>query len=668
MIPLLPIVIFGISGAILLGKEHLDKKKLKKEKSKIRTNKVKNINALLETQKITEDAKEITRYLKTSSTGLILAVSGSLFYSPLLLASIPFIAYGSIPIIKDSYTSLIKNKEAHISQIDTIVVVSSITSGFIVISAAIDLLYYGSLSFVNRTKNKSRKKLITIFDQKNIDVWILKNDIEISIPIEKVAVGDYIVIRAGEIIPIDGIIAKGNVTIDQHILTGESQPIEKQVGDEVFAMSTLLSGNLVIRVVKTGNETIAAKITDVINNTDNYEELLLTRGDKIANKTVCPSYGIAGLSLVTGHPHAIVMALNSNFSEVIRLSSPISMLNYMELASNNDLLIKDGRSLELLQSINTVIFDKTGTLTLEQPHIGNIYTYGRWSENDILQYAASAEQKQVHPIGKAILSKAKEYNLELYEIDEASYQIGYGISVNFNKNNILVGSYRYMEQLDVTINDDISLIQKNSIEKGYSLIYISINGVLSGILELKPTIRPEAYNVIQKLKKRGLEVYILSGDNISAVKYIADELEVENFIAETLPEDKANVIESLQEDGDKICFIGDGINDSIALKKATVSISFNNASSVAIDTAQIILLKEDLTFLLNAFDISKEFANNQKLGLGSIVALSGISMTGAVFFSLTLQTTMIFYLGSIVSGLGISMLPKLKNKNKNKNK
>jgi heavy metal translocating P-type ATPase len=669
MIPIIPLVIFGASVTTLLFKEHLSNKTSKKNIKSLHRDdalsptRQNSIQQLLQTQRIAEEKTEIKKHLGISVLSGTLAVTGTFVYPSLLLISLPLIAYSSMPIFKDAYTAGIKQKKAHITQIDAVSIVIGIGSGLITLSALTNIVYFGSLFFLNRTKNTNRNQLINLFDNQQLShVWVVRDNVEISVPLDQIHIGESIIVQSGETIPVDGVIIEGSATIDQQVLTGESQAAEKQKDDTVFAMTFLLSGRLVIRVIKTGNETIAATITDILNRTENYETLLLTRGEKIANKTVMPTYAIAGISMLTVNPHAMLVTLNSNFSEVIRLSSPLSMLNYIQLASDHGLMIKDGRSLELLKSIDTVVFDKTGTLTLDQPHISNIDCYGDYTEDEILQWAASVEQKQTHPVARAILAKAKEKGLTLQSFDEASYQMGYGIRACLQEHDILVGSYRYMQQSAIEMDESILSVRHHHQEKGYSEIYVAINGQLGGILELQPTIRPEAQAVVTALQQQGMTVYILSGDHSSAVRYLANSLGIEHFIAEALPEDKARVIDELQSAGRNVCFIGDGINDAIALKKATVSISLKQASSVATDAAQIILINEDLRGLLTAFDLAHKFSSNQKIGLGSIGAISVLSMTGAVFLNFTVQSTLLLYNLSVLLGFSTSMFPWLEQK------
>jgi len=343
--------------------------------------------------------------------------------------------------------------------------------------------------------------------------------------------------------------------------------------------------------------------------------------------------------------------------ENMKIIIPLSVLNFLNIASTNHILIKDGRAIELLGLVDTIVFDKTGTLTQEQPHIEKLYTLNGYEENELLTYTAAAEQKQTHPIAKAILQFARDRGLHLPQLGDAKYEVGYGIKVNISNKLIRVGSSRFMEMEGIAIPEEISNIMLHCHEYGYSLILIAIDEQLGGAIELHATIRPEVKGIINELRQRHFSMYILSGDHEKPTKALAGELGIDNYFAEVLPENKARLIEQLQQEGKVVCFVGDGINDSIALKKAHVSISLRGASTIAKDSAQIILMDHSLNKLVQVFDIAHALDTNLDTGLITTIA-PGIMAIGSVFllqFGLVAAT--ILYLISIVLGVGNSMLP-----------
>ena len=454
-----------------------------------------------------------------------------------------------------------------------------------------------SAKLVMQTKDKSIKELSNLFGEQTRSVWLLQDGVEIEIAFEDVKVGDVVVVSAGEMIPVDGVITIGTGSVDQRMLTGESQPVEKGVGEEVFAATTLLTGKLQVEVQKAGKDAVAAQIGEIWSQTADYRTSVETRGEQLSNKAVLPTLGTGALALVTLGPISATAILLSNFSDAIQLASPLSTLNFLHLASKDGILIKDGRALEGLKTIDTVVFDKTGTLTLDEPHVGEIHITGRYSADELLTYAAAVENKQSHPVARAIMAAARQKNLELPAMDQASYQVGYGIKANINGHWVWVGSERFMHAENIAVPASIKSQQEQSHDMGHTLIMVAIDHELCGAISLYPTIRPEAREVVQQLKARGLSLCIISGDHERPTKALANELGIEQYFAETLPEDKASLIGQLQEEGRSVCFIGDGINDTIALKRANVSVSLSGATSAAMDTAQIIMMDGQLVHL-----------------------------------------------------------------------
>ncbi|MFK5970432.1 MAG: heavy metal translocating P-type ATPase [Candidatus Marithrix sp.] len=609
---------------------------------------------------INEDNRQNKHYLSFSIISLGLATTGALFYNPLTLISIPILLYVSSPIFQEGFVGIIKDKKLNIAIIDSISIIGGVITGYYFFSALSNVIFYSAKTILNKTRNSTKKNLINVFAEQPRSVWVLKDGIEIEVSLDELKEGDIVVVNAGEVIPVDGLIVEGIATVDQHALTGEAQPYEKIIDDNVLAATIVLTGCIHIQVEKTGADTIAVQIGEILNSTAEFELSLQTKSEEFATKTVIPTLITGTLALVTLGTYRGIAVLSSNFSEVIRLTSPFSMLNFLNIAAKNSILIKDGRSLELLNKIDTVVFDKTGTLTLEQPHVGNIYTCNGIQENELMTYAAAAEYRQNHPIAKAILQAADD--LDIPSIDESQYEIGYGIKVKVNNKLIRVGSIRFMEMEQISIPTEIEELEVNSHAQGYSTIFVAIDQQLGGMLELCPTIRPEAKQIIEKLKKRNLSIYIISGDHENPTKQLAEDLGINNYFANTLPQDKAKLIEQLQQEGKSVCFVGDGINDSIALKMATVSISLRGASTAATDIAQIILMDKTIKQLDFLFKLGQEFKFNITAGLAGTTVSALLCMGGIFFLQFGIPASFIFYNVTAAAGMGNSLLPLLKHK------
>lgn len=595
------------------------------------------------------------------SWGLIVTTStAALLASPLLtFLNVIGLFYLHITLFKKALAAIFIERKARIEVIDFIAFLTAISLRYYVLSAIGATMYYGAEKLKLLTEHKSKQSIVDVFGQHQAFVWVVRGETEVQIPFESLTVDDIVVVNAGEIIPADGIVVKGIASVDQHLLTGEAQLLEKTVGEKVFAVTVVLSGTLRIQVEKTGQETIAAKMGEVLQNTSEFINFVESKGQEIADKSVVPylllslgAYPLVGFEGTTA-------LLYSDFFVNMRLMTPIGMLNFLHTASQEGILIKDGRSLELLRDIDTVIFDKTGTLTLEQPQVHAIYPVHDFEENQLLLYAALAEYRQTHPIAKAILQAAADRHVSITLLSEAAhYKIGYGITVRIKQQLIQVGSERFMEMEGIDIPAEFSRHDLFDRESGHTWVYVAVDRRLAGVIELQSTLRPEVKEIIQLLKQRNLSVYIISGDHSKPTQTIANLLGVDHYFAEVLPKRKAELVEHLQAQGKRVCFVGDGINDAIALKKANVSISLRGATTVATDSAQIVLMDESLKKLPTVFEIGHRFQDNLHHLLTAVVVPSLLGIGGVFFASFRIPVIMALYSVSTISGILVAMLPR----------
>ena len=603
--------------------------------------------------------QQINRNLVVATAAMGLATAGAVVYPPLSLLSVPFTLYTCIDIFKVTYKALFKEHRLRAIVLDAATVVGALATQYYVVGALNSWLYYLGQRLLLRTQDNSRKSLINVFGQQPRFVWLLRDGVEVQTPVEALRLGDMIVVNAGEMIPVDGYITDGVASIDERMLTGKAQPAEKGMGGRVFAATLVLAGHICVQVEKTGAETATAQIGPILDHTADFLSSVETKGQEIADRSVLPTLGIGALAFSTLGSVSAVAVISANFSEVLRIAAPLAMLNFLNLASRDGILVKDGRAMELLNQVDTIVFDKTGALTLEQPHVGNIYPLNGMSENDLLILAAAAETKQTHPIARAILQAANERKLLFPEIDEVQYEVGYGIKVNVADKVIRVGSARFMALEGIASPDEIRTLQEYSPEQGYSFVYVGIDDDLGGAIELHPTLRLEAKATIRKLKQRNLSTVIISGGGEKPTKKLAEELGTDRYFAEVLPEDKATLVEGLQQEGKSICFVGDGINDAIALKKAQVSISLRGVSTIATDVAQIILMDESLNQLDQAFELAQNLNANFKISLATTFG-PGLLIVGGVFFlDFRILSAAIVYHLSLVSSVANAMAPWL---------
>jgi heavy metal translocating P-type ATPase len=517
-------------------------------------------------------------------------------------------------------------------------------------------------------ENQSRNNLISLFQLQPDTVWIRVDEVEVEIPFDALKIGDTLVLHAGQIVPVDGKILTGVATIDQHMLTGEAQPVEKLVGDEVLASTMVISGRVDVRVEKTSAETTAGQIAAILNRAAQNSKPLGVSTMAVADRLALPTVALSLTSMPFIGLDGAVSLIGANTTTASYLSGSLSMLNYLNIAARNRILVKEAGALENLGHANTIVFDKTGTLTIEQPHVALIYRFGEMDERQILTFAAAAEARQTHPIARAILTAASDAGLVLPAIDEAHYEVGYGLKVRLVNGEdhqiadqplVRVGSARYMAMEGIRIPEDVDSLTSGSHAEGHSLVMIAVGDELVGCLELKPTVRPEARKVIQGLRDYGLDLYIISGDQEAPTRKLAEDLGMTGYFANVLPEGKAALVEKLQAEGRKVCFIGDGINDAIAMRQAQVSVSLRGATTVATDTAQIILMEGNLDQLLYLFTLAKEFGGNLKLNIRYTSGISITAISGILFAGFSFYATEIFYSMALLGGMGIALKPLL---------
>lgn len=604
----------------------------------------------------------INKRIKLSVATVCVTTVGVFLFKPAVWVGSIAILYLTYGHFKGGVTDLWRKRKATVQVLDMIAIVGLIAAGYIWMASVSILLMQCSLKLTLRTEDRSRKMIGDLFGKQPRSVWILVDGQEVEIPFDLLAAGDLLVVHAGQMIPADGVIASGTAAVDQHVLTGEAQPAERAVGDLVFATTTLLSGQITVRVDKTGAETTAARIRDLLANTVDFREALQARWQDAAEKTVLPTLAVALGAWALLSSRSALAVLNSNYTVAMKVFSPLEMLNFLQRGAKNGILIKDGRSLETLGKVDTVVFDKTGTLTLTMPEVKKVHGFGAGlSHDEVLSHAAAAEYKQSHPIAQAILEEASRRNLPLWPIEDARYEIGYGIQANIGGRLTRVGSARYMRMQGISIPPEASADLADAQASGASVVYVAVGDQAAGAIELQPKLRPEAREVVAELKQMGLQLYIISGDNAAPTKALATDLGIDDYFSEVLPQDKSQLVEGLQTSGRHVCFIGDGINDAIALKSAAVSVSLRGASSLATNTAQIILMDESLKQLTHLFELADDYNANLRTLLTTTFVPSLASLAGIFFLGTGTPVAILLFNISMFAGLANAVWPALKD-------
>jgi Cu2+-exporting ATPase len=565
-------------------------------------------------------------------------------------------AYTSIPTFKGARAVIVEEKRLGVDVLDAIVVLGCLGTMQIFPGAVLCWCLSFGRVLVKKTQDNSKKLLLNAFGKQPRYVWLYRDGAEVQVALDRLQAGDTIVVNTGEVVPVDGIIAEGLAMIDQHALTGESTPAEKGVGDRVYASTLLVAGKILVSVEKSGSETASAKISQILNDTAGYKLSSQHKGERLADKAVIPTLSIGAVGLATMGPGGAVAVLNSDFGTGIRMAAPLAMLSSLALCASKGILVKDGRALELMNEIDTVLFDKTGTLTRERPEVGRVIAGRGFTEEEILLFAAAAEKRFHHPIALAILHKAKELLLELPVTDDTQYRVGYGITVQIHGRTIRVGSKRFMELEGLPMSQEVRDALENAHDEGHTMVMVGVDNQVGGAIELCAAVRPEVGDIVKGLRRRGIKhIAIISGDHEAPTRKLAESLGMDRYFAQVLPADKADYVEKLQKEGKKVCFVGDGINDSIALKKANVSISLRGASSIATDTAHIVFMEQGLSKLCDLRDISRDLDRNVKRSW-TMILVPNIACIAGVFtmgfgIMVSVLTNNVAAIGALANGM-----------------
>ena len=597
-------------------------------------------------------------HLPACTASLPLAAMAQFAVPALLPVAAVVFAYTSIPTFREARHVLFEEKRLGVDVLDAIVVIGCLGTMAIFPGAVLCWCLSFGRVLVKRTQDNSKKLLLNAFGKQPRHAWLYRDGAEVQVPLDRLQKGDIIVVNTGEVVPVDGHVVEGMAIIDQHALTGESTPAEKGVGDRVFASTVMVAGKMFVSVETSGSDTASAKISQILNDTAGYKLASQHKGEVLADKAVIPTLTIGAIGLATMGPAGAVAVLNSDFGTGIRMAAPLAMLSSLALCAHKGILVKDGRALELMNEVDTVLFDKTGTLTRERPEVGRIIAANGWDEAEILGFAAAAERKFHHPIALAILHKAQELEIALPPTDDTRYKVGYGITVEIEGHTVRVGSKRFMEMEGISLPLEVHEALDEAHREGYTMVMVGVDDHLGGAIELQASVRPEVRDIIQGLRRRGVKHNaIISGDHEAPTKKLAESLGMDRYFAQVLPADKADYVAKLQKEGGKVCFVGDGINDSIALKKANVSISLRGASSIATDTAHIVFLEEGLAKLCDLRDIARDLDHNVKRSWSMILAPNIACIVGVFTMGFGIMASVVTNNVAALAALANGVLP-----------
>ena len=572
------------------------------------------------------------------------------------LATTPIMLVAGVPYIRSAWASFKK----HNSNMDTLVALGTLVAYFYSLVALFTGLpvYFESAAFIlffillgavfeEKMRKNTSQAVEKLLDLQAKTAEVLRDDVYVQIPLEQVKVGDLIRVRPGEKIAVDGIVLEGETSIDESMVTGESIPVDKSVGDAVIGSTINNSGTIIFRAEKVGSETMLAQIVDFVKKAQTSRAPIQDLTDRISGIFV-PAVVILGLltfwiwfvflgeSFVTSLLYGVAVLIIA-CPCALGLATPTALMVGTGRSAKMGILLKNGTVLQEIQKVQTVVFDKTGTLTEGKPVVTDVIG----DEREVLSLAASLEDVSQHPLAQAIVNRASELGISLYPVENFQALHGKGVTGIINDKQVLLGNAKLLA--DLTIPHDyqerFDLLEKEA----KTVVFLSVDGQLKGLIALQDVPKENAKEAIAKLKKRGLRTVMLTGDNAGVAHAIAEQIGIEEVIANVLPEEKAHEIHKLQKNG-KLAFVGDGINDAPALSVADVGIAMGSGTDIAIESADLVLTTNNLLGLARAFDMSKKTFNRILLNLfwASIYNLIGIPIAAGVF-----------------SGLGLVLNPEL---------
>ena len=478
----------------------------------------------------------------------------------------------------------------------------------------------------------------------NIDtVWLVRDDgTEITYPLADIKKGDKVKIHMGDMIPVDGKIVDGEGMINESSMTGEPLAVHKDIGKTVNAGTVLEEGNIVIEVYSVDQDTRLNNIVELIENSENLKAETESKAVELANSLVPYSFVLTFLTyLFTRDSTKALSVLMVDFSCAIKLTTPLSIISAMREASDNRMMIKGGKFIEKFATADTIVFDKTGTLTHASPKVVDVIPTGNYTRDEVLKMSACIEEHFAHSIAKAIVKQAEAEGLNhKEEHSEVEYIVAHGIATRYNDKRAVIGSKHFLfEDEKVEITEEQKKLIDEKVKEN-SVIYLAIDNKLEGLICINDPVRDEAKDVITRLKTMGIEnIIMLTGDSESGARSIAESIGITNYKSQVLPEDKANIIEGLKEEGKTIIMVGDGINDSPALAAADVSVSMKNSSDIAREVADISLLSDNLYDLITLRILSRKMLDKINSNYHKIVGINGTLIALGILGIITPSTS-----------------------------
>lgn len=568
--------------------------------------------------------------------------------------------------IYDGLVCLFKRRKLEVPVLDaTAITVSLLTGDHKTASSVMFLLGIGDL-LEEWTHKKSVDDLARSMALKSDKVWVYKNGTEVQVPIHQIIPGDQISVRMGNMIPFDGTVISGAALVNQAALTGEAIPVEKKEGSYAYAGTVIEEGDIILQVEKASGATRYEKIIKMIEDSEQLKSIVESKAGHLADRLVPFTLGGTILSYIfTRNITKALSVLMVDFSCALKLSMPVTVLSAMRECQEHHLTVKGGKFLEAIADADTIVFDKTGTLTMATPKVVDVVTFMGYKKDEMLRIAACLEEHYPHSIANAVVAEASERGLEHQEMhSKVEYVVAHGIASTIDQQKVVIGSWHFVMEDEGCSIPEGEQHKLDQIPKEYSRLFLAIGGKLAAVIYLEDPLRPEAADVIRRLRRSGFQnIVMMTGDSKHTAQRVAEEVGVDDYYAEVLPEDKAGFIQKEKAKGHTVVMIGDGINDSPALSEADCGIAISEGAQIARQIADAVISEDDLYKLVTLKELSnllmKRIHFNYRFVVGFNFGLIALGLLGI----LAPATSATLHNGSTIA-LGLHSMTNLKKDEK----
>jgi heavy metal translocating P-type ATPase len=587
--------------------------------------------------------------LALTSSAMVLCMAETPWTAPLAF----FLnAVNAIPIASRAAGAVVGEGRLNVDVLDALAIAISTAQGqWLTTAFMIWLINLGDW-IRDQTAARSKHAVTRLLDYQEHNAWIVRGGEKVEVPVKQIAAGDIVAVYSGDLIPVDGTVTSGAAAVDQRSITGESLPVVRKNGDQVYATSVVHEGELYLAASHAARDSLAAQIVRMVEEAPVGETRIQNYAEKFADRLVMPTLALgSGLYLLTRDLNRALSTFIVDFGTGIRVAAPTAVLAAMAAAVHAGVLFRGGRHMENLSRVDTVVFDKTGTLTEGRPRILEIISYNGFPPRQVLELAAAAEIRFKHPVAAATVARARESGIAIPERSESKYLVGRGVEARVNGYYLHLGSERFLRDNHIALPAG-ARVQEASARQGSSLL-LAVDGELVGRLVYRDEIRAESPRTLRALRQRRIrELIMLTGDNQATARAVAKNLGMDRTYAEILPHEKADVIGELQRQGKVVAMVGDGINDAPALTYADVGIAMRNGVDIAQQAADVVLVRDNLGGIVSAVDLSRETIRLVHENYAIVAGLNGLALVAALGGLIAPQLTALISNGSaVIAGL-----------------